>query len=152
MELKEYSPSAKLYQAFVSEEMKALNAATETILKGGEIYDSILGRLPSITEAHFTMTSLDIAIIDGTKDDLIQCVKVLRSHKFIPDERPKENDVSWYTLWRRNEGDGPEILIWFSFSSSQCRRVQVGTKTVEQPIYEVECSSNEKLNDIDLEI
>lgn len=29
--------------------------------------------------------------------------------------------------------------VWLSFSSSVCVRVQVGTRTVEEPIYEIQC-------------
>ena len=31
--------------------------------------------------------------------------------------------------------------FWMQFTSSVCKRVQVGTKTVEQPIYEVQCGA-----------
>jgi hypothetical protein len=31
------------------------------------------------------------------------------------------------------------VRIWLAFSSTVCRRVKIGTKTVEQDVYETVC-------------
>lgn len=59
----------------------------------------------------------------------------LRRSGFVPDARPKVKDTSFQTHFRQTDG----ATVWLSFSSSVCKRVQVGTRTVEEPIYEVQC-------------
>ncbi len=63
----------------------------------------------------------------------------LRRSSFVPDGHPKKGDSSAYIFFRNNS-DGEEYLpIFLNFSSSVCRRVKVGTKTVEQDVYETVC-------------
>lgn len=59
----------------------------------------------------------------------------LRRNGFTCDQRPKKGDTE-FNGWFDQEGY-PHISI--HFTSTLCRRVQVGTKTVEQPIYETIC-------------
>lgn len=67
----------------------------------------------------------------------------LRRHGWNCDARPKKGDTEFHG-WFSQEG---EVKISVSFTSSLCRRVQVGTKTVEQPIYETICG--DVLHEID---
>jgi len=60
---------------------------------------------------------------------------VLRRYGYQPGCRPNKSEPTFYTWWTK-EGAS---RIWMSFSSTVCRRVQVGTQTVEQPIYEIHC-------------
>lgn len=59
----------------------------------------------------------------------------LRRNGYVPVAHPKKGEPLFYTRWLK-EGCA---TFWMNFSSSVCRRVQVGTQTVEQPIYEVQC-------------
>lgn len=59
----------------------------------------------------------------------------LRRNGFNCDTRPKKGDTQ-FSGWFRRDGY-PNISVYFT--STLCRRVQVGTKTVEQPIYETIC-------------
>lgn len=61
--------------------------------------------------------------------------KLLRRHGFNTTARPEKGDTTFHAFWKR-EGHAE---LFMSFSSSTCRRVQVGTKMVEQPIYETQC-------------
>lgn len=70
---------------------------------------------------------------DGTRLGLVWAV--LRKNGYAPNCRPKKGESTFYTHWLK---DGA-ATFWMNFSSSVCRRVQVGTKTVEQPIYETQC-------------
>lgn len=70
---------------------------------------------------------------DGPK--LSEVWKALRAAGYQPNNRPEKGKSSFYTHWH-HEGYS---TVWMNFSSTVCRRVQVGTKTVEQPIYEVQC-------------
>jgi hypothetical protein len=38
------------------------------------------------------------------------------------------------------ENDYSKMSIWFCFASTQCRRVKVGTKMVEEDVYETKCA------------
>lgn len=70
---------------------------------------------------------------DGPK--LAAVWKLLRRHGYNTTDRPKKGDTTFYSFWSR-EG---HAKVFMNFSSSLCRRVQVGTKLVEQPIYETQC-------------
>jgi hypothetical protein len=61
--------------------------------------------------------------------------RVLRRHGFNTSARPVKGDTTFHAFWKR-EG---QAEIFMSFSSSMCRRVQVGTRMVEQPVYETQC-------------
>lgn len=70
---------------------------------------------------------------DGAK--LGEVWKALRQAGYTTNCRPKKGDSTFYTHWFL-EGYS---TIWMNFSSSVCRRVKVGTKMVEQDVYEVQC-------------
>lgn len=61
--------------------------------------------------------------------------KLLRRHGFKNSCHPKKGDTTFYAFWEQ-EG---YAKFFMSFTSSVCRRVQVGTKMVETPIYETQC-------------
>lgn len=63
----------------------------------------------------------------------------LRRSGFECGSRPKKGDTS-FTGFFRKEGF-PHIYL--SFSSTLCKRVQVGTQLVEQPIYETQCAGDD---------
>lgn len=82
-------------------------------------------------------------VFTGGRADLNQVWHWLRSNgwKLLDDEdRPKANDAEWSNWFSHKE---QEWRIWLHFSSSTCRRVQVGTKTVEQPVYETHCDDEQ---------
>lgn len=70
---------------------------------------------------------------DGQK--LATVWRVLRQHGYNTTSHPKKGDTAFNAFWSR---DGHADLFMM-FSSSMCRRVQVGTKMVEQPVYETHC-------------
>lgn len=72
---------------------------------------------------------------DGAK--LGQIWGELRRHGYNTHSRPEKGKSEFYTFWER---DG-FARIFMIFTSSVCRRVQVGTRTVtkEEPIYETQC-------------
>ena len=78
---------------------------------------------------------LDIAF-SGDKHALEAAWGVLRKAGFeVSGERPKPNQPSYSSFFRHPDG----ALIWFSFSSTVCRRVKIGTQMVAQDIYETVC-------------
>lgn len=78
--------------------------------------------------------SVDISV-SGGKDVLNTVFGILRKHKFSPDKRPDKPEPTFSTHFNHDTG----ARLWLSFSSTLCKRVKVGTKTVEQDIYEVQC-------------
>lgn len=71
----------------------------------------------------------------GDGERLAAVWKELRRNGYKNDCRPKKGDTTFYAFWHR-EG---YANLFMNFSSSLCKRVQVGTKMVEQPIYETQC-------------
>lgn len=70
---------------------------------------------------------------DGMKLKLVW--GTLRRAGFNTILRPEKGQTTFYAFWER-EG---HAKIFMDFSSSVCRRVKVGTKTVEQDVYEIQC-------------
>lgn len=68
--------------------------------------------------------------------------RAFRTHGYNTESRPKKGDTTFYTFWYR---DGMSKLF-MHFSSTMCRRVQVGTKMVEQPVYEIQCGELPELD------
>lgn len=66
----------------------------------------------------------------------------LRHAGYLPDNRPTKGEAVFCTHWRQ-EGFA---ILWMNFSSSVCRRVKVGTKMVEQDVYEVQCGELPELD------
>lgn len=62
----------------------------------------------------------------------------LRRNGFTPDRMVPTDDpkMTNFHCWFHKEGYGP---VWFNFTSTVCKRVQVGTKMEEVPIYDVVC-------------
>ena len=72
--------------------------------------------------------------ITGSRADLDVMFGVLRRAGLTPDSRPVEKHSNYSTYWR-TEG----FRVWVWFTSTSCKRVQVGTKVEEVPVYETVC-------------
>lgn len=70
---------------------------------------------------------------DGNK--LKEVWSLLRRHDYNVSARPEKGDTQFCAFWQR-EG---LVKLFMYFTSSVCRRVKVGTKMVEQDIYETQC-------------
>lgn len=64
--------------------------------------------------------------------------QVIRATGYQPDARPAAKKSTFSTHWHR----AGSPVIWFYFTSNQCKAVQVGTKMVEEPVYEIQCESD----------
>lgn len=80
---------------------------------------------------------------DGPK--LAAVWKLLRQHGYKNSCHPKKGDTTFYAFWEQ-EG---YAKFFMNFTSSVCRRVKVGTKTVEQDVYETQCG--EMPTDLEIE-
>lgn len=72
----------------------------------------------------------------GNKQRLEKIWGILRRHGFKTESRPEAGAISFTGWWKHQ--DGSSFFMWFT--STQCVRKQVGTKMVEQPIYETVCT------------
>lgn len=80
---------------------------------------------------------------DGPK--LATVWKLLRQHGYKNSCHPKKGDTTFYAFWAQ-EG---HAQFFMNFTSTMCRRVKVGTKTVEQDVYETHCG--EMPTDLEIE-
>jgi hypothetical protein len=66
--------------------------------------------------------------------------QILRRAGYQTTSRPTKGDTSYYGWWEKPQS----ATIALSFSSSVCRRVQKGTRTVtkEEPIFETVCGES----------
>lgn len=72
--------------------------------------------------------------VTGSRADLDILFGVLRRLGLTPDSRPAEKDTSYCTFWRM---EGFRLWVWFT--STSCKRVQVGTELKEVPVYDTVC-------------
>ena len=80
-------------------------------------------------------TSLDLSIA-GDHHVMNGVWGALRKLGYEASSRPEEKKIASYSCWF-TKTDWPRI--WFQFSSTKCTRKKIGTKMVEQPIYETVC-------------
>jgi hypothetical protein len=78
----------------------------------------------------------------GDKQKLVLVMRAVRiaGFQFDATDRPKKGETSWNT-WCNHPNT--TVRVWFAFSSSVCRQVDTGKKrTIEVPIYEVQCGED----------
>jgi hypothetical protein len=116
--------------ALVKKKMKW--AAAKEILRPISNAMMLIGIETRLDSTHFNV------VFSGDKELLTKAVRILRvaGFSFDPSDRPKAGETSWSTYFRHPDC---QINIWFYFTSTVCKQVQVGTKTVEVPVYEVQC-------------
>lgn len=73
----------------------------------------------------------------GDSHKLSAVVRILRTNGFSTTaDPPKPGNNEWYAYYRSEKSNVP---VWLYFTSSICRRVKIGTKMVEQDVYETVC-------------
>lgn len=104
-------------------------------------YDAFQTILYSMPKESVTRVWVDFCFnvhITGTREILIAAMRALRRQGYEADARPISGRPGYSTYFRK-EGM-PEI--WFNFTSTQYRRVKVGTQTVVQDVYETVCDEH----------
>lgn len=112
--------------------------------KNSKAFQKTVKEVPELFRA-FEALDLDIGFnldnsyitvsFTGDGDKLTAVWRALRRYHYNTTARPVKGDTTFNAFWSR---DG-QAEIFMMFSSSMCRRVQVGTKTVEVPVYETQC-------------
>lgn len=91
----------------------------------------------NINHVYLDSASYNIAIT-GSRADLDIMFGVLRRAGLQPRTRPQEKQADYGAFWYWTD-DSADGYVWVMFSSTTCKRVQVGTKMEEVPVYETVC-------------
>lgn len=78
--------------------------------------------------------------VTGDKHKFLAFARLIAKHGF---GAPRvEKGATGFTMLKLLGSGDSELPIYFQFSSTACRRVKVGTKTVEQDVYETVCDES----------
>jgi hypothetical protein len=89
----------------------------------------------NVTDVGIDSSSYNISIT-GPRADLDVMFGILRRLGMQPTSRPQEKTQYYSTYWTF---EGTTDYIFVMFSSTSCKRVQVGTKMEEVPVYDTVC-------------
>ena len=89
----------------------------------------------NVTDVGVDSSSYNISIT-GPRADLDVMFGILRRLGMQPTSRPQEKTQYYSTYWTF---EGTTDYIFVMFSSTSCKRVQVGTKMEEVPVYDTVC-------------
>ena len=89
----------------------------------------------NVTDVGIDSSSYNISIT-GPRADLDVMFGILRRLGMQPTSRPQEKTQYYSTYWTF---EGTTDYIFVMFSSTSCKRVQVGTKMEEIPVYDTVC-------------
>ena len=120
--------------------IKSAQYSAENIAANAEIIDNFCDNMPDDAISHIYGSSYALSFsIRGTGEELTAAIRWLRTRGWNTDSKPPEtNQAHWDALYVHTE-DLNKIRIRLTFSSTVCRMVKVGTKMVEQDVYETRC-------------
>lgn len=90
----------------------------------------------SLIRATATADSIDLSV-SGTLVELKECFRAFRKLGYEPKDRPTETKLESFSTYFINPAQ--EVRFWLTFTSTICKRVQVGTKMQEVGVYETVC-------------
>jgi predicted porin len=104
--------------------------------KHGATFDRVLAAMPNgcVNSSHI-YGGFAAIYTHGNAHVLAACIRALRTNGFSSTSKPEKNKAEFEASYRNDNG----LHIIFTFTSQVCRRVQIGTKLVEQPVYEIVC-------------
>ena len=102
-----------------------------------DYYDTIIAKLPECSETCYVWADpSDINVsMTGNAEALTKFFRLMRANGFEPESRPTEKTPNYRSRFKNAD----QISFYLAFSSTVCRRVKVGTRTEEVPIYETVC-------------
>lgn len=126
-----------------------LNDLEKEIIANQEMIESIYNQAEELNKIEgisidvridMSTTSIDMHVA-GDIRAFKGAWQILRNQGYEPSARPESHErlSAFNTYWNKPEH---KLKVWFNFTSSVCKRIQVGTKTVEEPIYEVICDDS----------
>jgi hypothetical protein len=125
--IKSMTSSAKATLAYARKHGKQLRAVIKALEKAE----------CGLTNAYMCASDMTVSV-NGNIHQLALAWKALRRVGFkCESSRPKGLASSW-SGWFRSPS---EAQIFLQFSSTVCKRVKVGERTVTEPVYEIQCGS-----------
>lgn len=113
-------------------------------------YDDMVKELRDADfEAKLSTTGIDVSGT-GDKEKLIKAFRIFRRYGYVPSSRPEAKATYFSTYFAPERYEEGLKSVWFSFASTVCQRVQVGTELREVPVYEVQCGQSMTVTDEDL--
>ena len=105
------------------------------------IFEPLLKKLEALKLEDLTLSNdLDLRFT-GNAERLTVVIRALRTSGFeSKGEGPKKNQPQYSNYYRHPKAN---TNVWLFFTSSICRCVQIGTKTIEQPIFEIVCGEQD---------
>jgi hypothetical protein len=129
--------------------LETINVASATLTWWtiyGPAYEDLISKLETLGfEATLAGDGVNIRG-SGDKKMLVGAFRALRAAGFNTSHRPAAKDSYYSTYFTHDTLKN----IWFSFSSTVCQRVQIGTEMKEVPVFEIQCSDNMEITDEDL--
>jgi hypothetical protein len=101
-----------------------------------DILDAIHSKLAPLAVSYAFGTSLDYSFA-GDRNLLVEVIRALRTSGWHSHNPKPEPDATTYYAWFNHKTAATRL--WINFTSTQCKRVQIGTQLVEQPVYKVVC-------------
>jgi hypothetical protein len=121
----------------LAEDLKSLSDSLALWVRVRKVLDPITEALDALDiETRFQGYYLQISFT-GDKHRLADVVRILRTNGLSTENAPPAPNSSSWNAWYYHEDR--EISAFVYFTSSVCRRVQVGTRTEEVPVYETRC-------------
>jgi hypothetical protein len=106
-------------------------------------YAPIFEKLEALELGYISVSDGYISFnLTGDKHKLTTAFGILRRHGYLPNSRPEPKSSTYSTYFKK---EGVTGLVFFNFSSTQCRRVKTGTvtKEVTEDVYEIVCDEQE---------
>jgi len=128
----------------IHEQIEALNGQLMQYLNNQDRYDALIEEMKAAGYEVTLPGTLDFHGCGG-KDMLLDGLKILRRNGYVSREIPAKKATVFAAFFNSEDlpdSDDPNhepLRVWFSFSSTVCRRVLVGTEMREVEIYEVRC-------------
>ncbi|MGH9425202.1 MAG: hypothetical protein ACRD2L_02700 [Terriglobia bacterium] len=119
------------------QEVRKHESILEALDRHQVLLQKVIDEMPkgSVVRVSVDEESVNLGVT-GDKHTLLAAVRRLRANGFSHrDSPPRENAPEWYAYFRHAAG----AKIFFRFTSTSCRRVKVGTKMVEQDVFETVC-------------
>jgi hypothetical protein len=123
-----------------------LEKQTADYLSRKDLYDTLAEIFKPMAIRISMPNSIDITVC-GDRQSLVKSLRVLRKFGYRAEITPEENITNYSQFFRVMDQDGvydnSYKPVWFSWSSTVCRRVQVGTEMKEVPVYAIDCSGGD---------
>ena len=122
----------------IAETRKTHETVLAMIDKYGDLFGHVIEAMPKDTVVNTWADILEFNVaVAGDKHEFAAAIRALRVNGFKTDEEPPaKNEPSWCGHFERVDG----ARMYLSFTSKSCRRVKVGTKMVEEDVYETVCN------------